>query len=193
MTLVLASTAASTVDPTLWYVTRASAVTAYVLLSFSVILGLMRTTRRQVPWWLDEAHRYLTLLIVGFVVLHLLSLVFDPKIPFSLLDLLLPVAEPYQPFAVALGVLALYCLVAVSVSSWLRRYLAHTAWRKLHYASFGAFILVTAHGLFAGSDSGEAWMRLVYLSAGIAVAWLSVRRMTQAPVVAPADPAHARR
>src|SRR5215471_10898080 len=101
MTLTLASVAAATVDPTLWYVTRASAVSAYVLLSASVILRLLRTTRRQVPWWLDEAHRYLALLIAGFVVLHLLSLVFDPMIPFSLLNVLLPVAEPYQPFAVA--------------------------------------------------------------------------------------------
>jgi predicted ferric reductase len=192
MFLALASVAASTANPTLWYVTRASAVSAYVLLSASVILGLMRTTRRQVPWWLDEAHRYLAVLIAGFVVLHLLSLVFDPLIPFTPLNLLVPVAEPYRPFAVALGVLGLYCLVAVSVSSWLRRRLTHTSWRTLHYASFGAFVLVTAHGVLAGADSGEGWMRLVYLGAGIIVALLTVRRMTQAPAVAPARPARAR-
>jgi predicted ferric reductase len=193
MTSLLASVAASTVNPTLWYVTRASAVTAYILLSASVILGLMRTTRRQVPWWLDEAHRYLALLIAGFVVLHLLSLVFDPLIPFAPLNLILPIAEPYRPFAVALGVLGLYCLVAVSISSWLRRYISHARWRTLHYVSFGAFVLVTAHGVLAGSDSGEGWMRLVYLGAGIVVALLTVRRMSQAPTVAPAGPARLRR
>jgi predicted ferric reductase len=192
MTFPLASVAA-TVNPTLWYVTRASAVSAYILLSASVILGLMRTTRRQVPWWLDEAHRYLALLVTGFVVLHLLSLIFDPLIPFTPLNLVLPIAEPYRPFATTLGVLALYCLVAVTVSSWLRRYIAHARWRTLHYASFGAFILVTAHGLLAGSDSGEGWMRLVYLSAAIVVALLTVRRVSQAPAVAPAGPARTRR
>lgn len=192
MTLSLA-TVAATANPTLWYVTRASAVSAYVVLAASVILGLMRTTRRQVPWWLDEAHRYLALLVSGFVVLHLLSLIFDPLIPFAPLNLLLPIAEPYRPFATALGVLGLYCLVAVTVSSWLRRYIAHARWRTLHYASFGGFILVTAHGLLAGSDSGEAWMRLVYLGASIVVALLAVRRLSQTPAVAPAGTARARR
>ncbi|HEV2237237.1 MAG TPA: ferric reductase-like transmembrane domain-containing protein [Ktedonobacterales bacterium] len=192
MTLSLASVAA-TANPTLWYVTRASAVSAYVLLSASVVLGLMRTTRRQVPWWLDEAHRYLALLVAGFVVLHLLSLAFDPLIPFAPLSLLLPVAEPYRPFASALGVLGLYCLVAVAVSSWLRRYIAHATWRTLHYGSFAVFVLVTAHGLLAGSDSGEAWMRLVYLGAAILVALLTIRRLAQAPATAPARPARARR
>jgi DMSO/TMAO reductase YedYZ heme-binding membrane subunit len=153
----------------------------------------MRTTRRQVPWWLDEAHRYLALLVAGFVVLHLLSLVFDPLIPFAPLNLLLPIAEPYRPLATTLGVLGLYCLVAVAVSSWLRRYIAHATWRTLHYASFAVFVLITAHGLLAGSDSGEAWMRLVYLGAAILVALLTVRRVSQAPAAVPAGAARARR
>ncbi len=175
------ATAATAVNPLLWYVTRAAAVSAYITLTATVVLGISRSLthvgRIRVTWMLDEAHQVLALLTAAFVTLHLLSLMFDPLIPFSLLNVLLPIAEPYRPLAVDLGVLALYGLAIVLVSSWLRRSISHTRWRALHYTSFAVFLLVTLHGILAGSDAGQPWMRLVYVGAGGAVGLLVLMRL----------------
>ena len=181
VTSAASATSAATVNPLLWYVTRAAAVSAYITLTATVVLGIIRSLTRvgriRVTWMLDEAHQVLALLTAAFVTLHLLSLMFDPLIPFSLLNVLLPIAEPYRPLAVDLGVLALYGLAIVLVSSWLRRSISHARWRALHYTSFAVFLLVTLHGILAGSDAGQPWMRLVYVGAGGAAGLLVLMRL----------------
>ncbi len=167
-----AASAASKANPFMWYATRAAAVSAYVLLTLTVLMGLARSLARvarvRVSWLVEENHQSLAVITAVFVALHLLTLLLDPLIHFSLLNLVIPMNEPYSPFAVGLGVIALYGMVAVLFSSWVRRRMPYGVWRTLHYASFITFLLVTAHGLFAGSDTGEAWMQLVYFfSAGL--------------------------
>lgn len=176
--------AATTANPFLWYVTRAAATSAYIILSVTVIIGLFRSLARvsrlrnsRILWLLDELHPYLAVLTLALVVFHLLSLVFDPLIPFSLFNLLLPFDQPYRPLAVDLGVLALYGLAVVWLSSWVKRRIAYASWRALHYTSFAAFILVTLHGIFAGSDSGEPWMRALYLGISGVVTLLVLARI----------------
>lgn len=178
------SLAAASANPFLWFVTRAAATSAYITLAVTVIIGLLRSLARvsrlrnsRTLWLLDELHPYLAVLTLAFVVLHLLSLIFDPLIPFSLLNLVLPFNQPYRPFAVDLGVLALYGLVIVWLSSWMKRRIAYASWRTLHYTSFIAFVLVTFHGIFAGSDADEPWMRLLYLSIAGAVTLLILVRL----------------
>ncbi|HEY1387422.1 MAG TPA: ferric reductase-like transmembrane domain-containing protein [Ktedonobacterales bacterium] len=181
--ITLAATSA-TANPFLWYVTRAAATSAYITLSITVIIGLFRSLARvsrlrnaRALWLLDELHPYLAVLTLALVVFHLLSLVFDPLIPFSLFNLLLPFDQPYRPLAVDLGVLALYGLAVVWLSSWVKRRIAYASWRALHYTGFVAFLLVTLHGIFAGSDSGEPWMRMLYLGISGVVTLLILARI----------------
>jgi methionine sulfoxide reductase heme-binding subunit len=183
LSLTLAATSA-TANPFLWYVTRAAATSAYITLSVTVIIGLFRSLARvsrlrnsRALWLLDELHPYLAVLTLALVVFHLLSLIFDPLIPFSVLNLLLPFDQPYRPLAVDLGVLALYGLAVVWLSSWARRRIADASWRALHYTSFIAFVLVTLHGIFAGSDSGEPWMLAFYLGISGVVTLLILARI----------------
>ena len=180
-------------DPTLWYVTRAAAICAYLLLSLTVVLGLLRSMLRVSRsggsgsiWFLDEAHQFAALLAAGFVLLHLATLVLDPVVPFSLGNLLVPVGEPYQPIATTLGVLALYTLAILLLSSWFRGSLSYGFWRWLHGISFVVFALVTLHGLLDGTDSGQAWMRLVYLGVSALVLLLTMARVLATPAKATA-------
>ncbi|HEY8323202.1 MAG TPA: ferric reductase-like transmembrane domain-containing protein [Ktedonobacterales bacterium] len=186
-----AATAAS--NPFMWYATRAAAVSAYILLTLTVLMGLARSLTRaariRVSWLVEENHQILAVIAAVFVGLHLLTLVLDPLIPFSLLNLLLPVAEPYSPLAVSLGVIALYGMIAVLLSSWLRHRMSYRTWRTLHYASFITFCLVTAHGIFSGSDSGQAWMTAIYdISAGL----VALGMLTRIAWRTPAQPARPR-
>jgi len=170
---LLAAITTATANPTMWYATRAAAVCAYIALTLTVLLGivrsLMRVTRFRKTWLVEEVHQYVADAAVVFIAVHLTTLLLDPLIPFSPLNLLLPIGEPYRPLAVALGVLALYTVALVIGSSWLRRHLPYAAWRTLHYGSFVAFWLVTLHGILAGSDARESWMRTLYIGAAVVV------------------------
>jgi predicted ferric reductase len=189
--LTLATVAATSpaANPFFWYVTRAAAVSSYIVLTIVVLLGMARTLTRvagsRASWALDETHQFLALLTAALVGLHLLSLFLDPLIPFSLLNFVLPVAEPYRAFAVDLGVFTLYGLVTVLLSSWLRRYISHASWRTLHYTSFAVFLLVSLHGILAGSDSSQPWMLLVYLGASASVILMGLIRLLWLPAEPP--------
>lgn len=177
MHIFLASAAAtSPASPTLWYITRAAAVSAYVLLTLTVALGMLRSLARdlslRVGWMLDEIHQFLALLAGAFVLLHLATLAFDPFITFSPANLILPFAQPYRTVPTDLGVLALYTLAIVLVSSWLRRRMSYRVWRGVHYISFITFFLVTLHGLLAGADASQPWMHAVYIGSAAAVVFL---------------------
>jgi predicted ferric reductase len=187
--------AAAETSPLLWYFTRATAVAAYVTLSLAVMLGMLRSIARvageRLSWIVDELHQVLATIFGALVVLHLLSLIYDPFLPFSIKNILLPANEPYRPLPVDLGVLALYTLVVVLFSSWIRRFIPYRCWRWLHYASFATFVLVTLHGLYAGSDTGETWMRAVYAGASAAVSFIVLMRLLTRPrrePVAPEEP-----
>jgi predicted ferric reductase len=189
VTLVAAqATAAVSGDTTLWYMTRAAAISAYVLLTGTAALGLLRSTLRssgtRAPGairLLDDVHPYVALLAFAFTVLHIVTLLFDPVVTFSLTNLLVPFDEPYAPFATSLGVLSLYALGIVWLSSWLRRKLSYGFWRGLHFFSFVGFFLVTLHGVLAGTDSGEPWMRLVYFASAALISLLVFARLLSRP------------
>ena len=168
-------------DPRLWYVTRAAGICGYVLLACSTALGLFQSLARaleaHVGWALAELHQFVALIAGAFVALHLLALALDPFLPFSLANLALPVGEPYKPLATALGVLGLYALLIVLVSSWLRSRITYGVWRGLHMTSFVVFALVTAHGLLVGTDTREPWMKGVYFAAMAVVIFLTGVRL----------------
>ena len=183
-------------DPTLWYLTRGAAATAYVLLALSVALGIAVSMRAFTgiarAWRIVDLHQFITLLMLAFVGLHLVTLAFDPYRPFTLVEILWPFGETYRPLWVSVGVLALYLLLAVVVTTWVRRAVGNTVWRVVHLSSFGAFVLLTLHGLFAGSDTRTPWMLGVYCGACALVGWLTIARLVmgrQQSARAPAVPA----
>lgn len=173
--------AAAVPSPTLWYVTRAMGVSAYVALTASVFLGMLRTisrnARERLSWVVDELHQFIATLAGLLVLGHLIALALDPFLPFSVTNLVLPIAEPYRPVAVALGVFSLYGMLLLLFSSWLRRHLPYGIWRGVHYVSFVTFVFVTLHGWQAGSDTGEPWMRAVYGFSAAAIGFLILARL----------------
>lgn len=146
-----------------WYLARASGLVAWALLSASVIWGLLLSTRitqgRPRPAWLLDLHRFLAGAAVTFTALHLVGLVADSYVHFGVVQLLVPFASSWKPGAVALGVVALYLLVAVEATSLLMRHLPRRLWRAVHGTSFVLFWLATFHLLLAGTDSGNTLTR----------------------------------
>lgn len=187
VTTHLPSLAAATGSADLWYLTRTTAVAAYVALTFSVIFGLLRTIARtsaeRLSWVVDELHAFVATLAGVFVVGHLLTIKLDTFVIFSLRDLLLPGDGPYRPVAVNIGIFALYVMALTLISSWIRRFIPYRFWRVIHYLSFLTFALVTVHGWLAGSDANEPWQRALYVGGAAAVTFLTVVRLVSRPKI----------
>ena len=144
---------------TWWYLARATGFVAWGLLSLSVISGLLFSTRlthgRPTAAWLLDLHRFLAGAGVVFTGLHLLGLVADSYTHFGAVALLVPFGSSWKPGAVALGVVALYLLAAIEITSLLMRRLPRRLWRAVHAASFGLFWTTTFHLLLAGTDTAN--------------------------------------
>lgn len=172
-----------------WYLVRSTGIVAYGLLAGSMLWGLWLSTRtpsRRGRAWLLEVHRALSALAVLFTVGHLAALVADSWLEFGPTELLVPFASGWEPAAVAAGVVALYLLLAVEVTSLLRRTLARRHWRAVHLASFGAYLLATGHFLAAGTDAGNPLLfALVGGAFGVVTIGAAFRAATAGSSVAP--------
>ena len=165
-----------------WYVARASGIIAWLMLTASVIWGVLLSTdafpERRRPAWLLDLHRWLGGLTVVFVGAHLAALVADNYTHFGLADLVVPYASGWRPGAVALGVVAMWLLVAVELTSLAMRRLPRSVWRGVHLTSYVVFWLAILHAAFAGTDSTNGLYQLsAALSIG-AVVWALVFRLS---------------
>ena len=166
-----------------WYTARAGGIVSWALLSASVLWGLAMSTRvlgklARRPWLLD-LHRYLGGLAVVFVGVHVASIMLDSFVQFGWADVLVPFASSWHPGAVAWGIVAMYLLVAVEITSLLRNRLSKRVWHGIHLLSFPLFAFSTIHLLLAGSDASNGLLRLAALAVSAAIVVLTALRVAQ--------------
>jgi predicted ferric reductase len=151
---------------TAWYVVRGTGVIAYLLVTLSVVVGLLMSNRMASPGRtrvdLYEIHSFAALLGLAFASVHGLALLLDTYIGFSPMQLIVPFTSSYRPLAVAFGMVAFYLSAMVYGSLWLRPHIGYRAWRTLHYASFLAFVGASLHGMMSGTDTSTLWMFAIY-------------------------------
>ena len=167
-------------DHSFWYLIRASGFIAYLLLFGSVVLGLLLTT--SVPkgyrrFDVFDVHRFMALLALIVTVFHMLVVLPDGFIGFTLWQLLIPFASPYTPVYIALGTLALYLMAIVIGTFYLRPMVPYRAWRTIHYATFAVYAMALLHGVGAGSDTSVTWALAMYAITGGVVAALIAQRV----------------
>src|SRR5512139_1055207 len=119
-----------------WYVARSAGIVSWGLLALSVIWGLALSTRalgrRPRANWLLDLHRFLGGLAVIFVGVHLVGLAFDSWVDIGLRQMLVPFTSSWNPLAVSLGVVALYLLVAIELTSLVRNRIPKRFWKGIH-------------------------------------------------------------
>ena len=140
-----------------WLVARSSGIVAWALIVASAAWGLLLATRvlgrKASPAWLLSLHRFLGALAVVFTAVHVVAIVADQYVDFGLTEVLVPFASSWEPFAVALGIVGMYVLAAVQLTSLLRGHLSQSAWRRVHLLSYALFATTTVHALMAGTDT----------------------------------------
>ena len=165
---------------TTWILLRAAGIGAYVMLFLSVAWGLLATTsivtKRVSKPSSTLFHQFTATVGVVLLAVHLVLLVVDTYMPFAPLDLLVPLHSTFRPLAITAGVLGMYGMVIVLVTSWLRKPIGTKVWRAIHLLAVPAFTLALAHGVFAGTDTERWWMWGMYALTGLFVLFLVIVR-----------------
>lgn len=164
-----------------WYLARSSGIVAWAMLTASVIWGIVLSTKafpaHRRPAWLLAMHRWLAGLTVAFVAIHVAALVADSYVSFGLADVTVPFASDWQPGAVALGVLAMWLLVAVELTSLAMQRLTRKVWRGVHLTSYVTFWLTSFHAALAGTDASSRIYQVGAAASIIAVVWALAYRI----------------
>ena len=140
-----------------WYLTRASGVVALVLLSATLLLGVVSsvgwTTERWPRFLSQDVHRNVSLLGLAFIGVHVATTVLDGYVPIGLADVVVPFLSPYRPIYVGLGALAFDLLLAVLITSGLRHRIGYSSWRFVHWLAYLCWPIALVHALGTGTDT----------------------------------------
>jgi methionine sulfoxide reductase heme-binding subunit len=164
-----------------WYLARGTGAVALVLLTASVVIGILGSVRFVAERWprfaIDAVHRDVSLLVLVVLVIHIVTSVLDGFAPITLLDGVIPFNSPYRPLWLGLGTLSFDLLVAIAVTSLVRRRLGYRAWRAIHWLAYASWPVAVLHGLGTGSDVKQWWMlalTVVCIMAVLIAVWLRI-------------------
>jgi sulfoxide reductase heme-binding subunit YedZ len=159
---------------TLWYLGRGTGVVTLLLLTVTMVLGIGTRSGRPAPWLprfaVAALHRNTSLLATVFLVLHVVSLLFDPYAQLTVLDTVFPFLAGYAPFWVGLGTVTLDLMAALVVTSLLRHRIGHRTWRAIHWTAYASWPIALVHALGSGTDAGTGWFLVLAGACSVAVA-----------------------
>ena len=168
-------------DPHIWwYLSRSAGIVAWLMLTASVLWGIVLATDL-FPRWRRNAsllamHRWLAGLTFFFIAGHLVTLLFDSYAPFRIVDFVVPYAGTWRPTAIAVGVVALWALIAIQITALAMKKLSKKWWRSVHIASYFVFWAVSIHAALAGTDTSKPLYMVTAIMALAAVAFAASYR-----------------
>jgi len=125
------------------------------------------------------------------VVIHVLSLMLDSWVKFSLRDVLVPGAATWQgatrtaEIGTAVGVVGFYVFLLVQLTSLFRKQIPRAVWLGIHRVSFPLVFGLLLHAGWAGTDTSNR----VYQAGAIMMAMI----VAAASVIRVITPARAKR
>ena len=170
--------------PGLWYATRATGLVTLLLLTVSVLLGILtagRFSTHRWPRFLSQGlHRNVSLLVLVFLALHVGTTVVDTYTSIPLTAAFIPFASSYKTAWLSLGAVALDMLVALVATSLLRTRIGHRSWRRVHWLAYACWPVAVAHGLGVGTDRSATWVFVLTMGCAVAVLTVAAWRLVAA-------------
>jgi sulfoxide reductase heme-binding subunit YedZ len=158
----------------LWYTTRATGLVALVLLTASMVLGVLASVRYQRPalprFVTSGLHRNASLLALAFTAAHVITTLTDPFAHIRVQDAVIPFISVYRPFWLGLGAIALDLMLALIVTSLLRVRMTHRSWQLVHWSAYLCWPVAVLHGLGTGTDTPVRWVLALTVLCVLAVA-----------------------
>jgi len=175
--------------PWTWLAIRASGITAWALLTAVVVWGILLRTRilnhLTTPVRLLDLHRWLGATALTFLAIHLAFLLIDPTVHFTVAQILVPGLAPWRTLAVALGTIAFWLLIPVTILGRIRSKLGKAGnkiFKRAHLIAYAAWPIATAHYVLAGTDALAQWSIGLLIAGGtVIVLGLIARGFIPAP------------
>jgi len=156
----------------LWLAARAAGITAYLILTFIIAMGLIlshpvnrstwKLSKRLFPW-----HENLFVFLLAFLAAHIVSIILDPYAGVGIAGSFIPGLSSFRSVPVALGTLALYGLLITGLTARYTKWPPAGWWLKLHRLSIVVWALTWAHGILSGADTGG--IAVMYVSTGLLI------------------------
>ncbi|HEY5821387.1 MAG TPA: ferric reductase-like transmembrane domain-containing protein [Propionibacteriaceae bacterium] len=171
----------------LWFVSRAAGLVSVVLLSATVVLGLL-TAGRAAPIAAPSSvraalHRSISLVMVVGVAVHVVTAIAETYVDIGWLSLLIPFTSGYAPVWVGLGTIALDLLLIIVATSLLRDRIPTRTWRLVHWFAYAMWPIAVLHGVTTStSDTTAVWVTSAVCAVGVVVAavWRAGRQTVDA-------------
>ena len=176
-------------DNVMWAFGRASGVVALVLLTGSVVIGILTRSGRPLPviprFSVQLIHRTIALTSTVFVLLHVGTLLLDSYAKLTLTDVLVPfLSAANNPVWVGFGTVALDLLLAVIVTALLRNRIGTRAFKAVHWATYLLWPISLAHAIGSGTNGTSGWFLVLAgfctLTVAAAVLWRLTPRFEEA-------------
>ena len=165
---LLASIAQET--PWAWYIARAAGILSFIFLWLTIFLGLSIRN----PWlkkiiapiYSFDFHCFTAALAVFWSLVHGTGLLFDTMLGFGVKDVFIPFFSQttlIDTRPLALGIVAFWMMVVMTITSYLRGHMSHWLWRVLHFMNPLAFIFIVIHGYGIGTDMKNVYIGSAFL------------------------------
>lgn len=173
-----------------WLASRASGIVAIILLTFTVLVGLMMGGKfvQRVTGGpgrgalamrnLLRSHEQASIAALVAVGVHGVTLLGDAFLHPTLAQIAIPFTIDYKPFFVGIGIIGGYIAAALALSFYFRARIGAARWKKMHRWTIVAYWLAVGHVLGAGTDAGDAWFQIPLLASAGLVCVLFVIRAT---------------
>jgi sulfoxide reductase heme-binding subunit YedZ len=166
----------------LWYVARATGMVSLLLLTGTVLLGIMGPMKVGTTAWprfaLAGLHRNISLLTLALVLVHVVSIAVDEYVPITFTDAVVPFMSAFQPLWLGLGTIAFDLMLALLITSLLRPRINPRLWRSVHWFAYICWPVALAHTIGIGTDAAAGWPLVVSVLCALAVLAGAVWRVT---------------
>ena len=160
-------------EQTLWFAARASGMVSLLLLTATILLGILGPLRVGTTKWprfaLAGLHRNISLLTLTLLLVHVVSISVDSYVPIRLIDAVVPFGSAYQPLWLGLGAMAFDVILALIITSLLRQRIHLGLWRAIHWLSYTCWPLALVHGLGVGTDASSGFPLIFGIACAAAV------------------------
>jgi len=136
---------------------------AMTLLTLNLLIGLLMSVKyNPVREWPHrrintfQLHNWTAYTALAVACLHPVILLASDKVHFRVIDIVYPLNGPKQPGINTLGAIALYALIFVVITSYFRRQLGRTWWKRLHFTAYAVAVVFYIHGILTDPELGDA-------------------------------------
>jgi sulfoxide reductase heme-binding subunit YedZ len=177
-----------------WLASRASGTVALLLVTASVLIGLLMASgllkKPGLKKRLVATHEHTALIAMVLIAVHGITLLGDRTLNPGPAGILVPFQTGYRPLYVAIGIISGYLIAALGLSFYIRRRIGGRRWRQMHRFTVAAYVLGVAHAIGAGSDASTQVVRFaVVVSVLPAAALFIIRNRPRASTTAKRAPA----